>query len=60
MTINDMAYKRLLGVHSSHELWTAYFEYLDIAMRTCPFDVVGWDKDEHTLDHLKTNKKWLI
>ena len=61
MTINDMAWKRLLGVHSSHELWTVYFEYLDIAMRTCPFDVVGWDKDEAPCERLfKTNKKWDI
>jgi hypothetical protein len=59
MTINDMAWKRLLGVHSSHELWSVYFKYLDIAMISSPFDnIIGFNNAGVIDHHLKTNKKW--
>ena len=60
MTINDMAWKRLLGVHHSHELWCLYFEYLGIAIISSPYDIVGWNEDNRDFEHLKTNKKWEI
>lgn len=59
MTINDMAWKRLLGVHHSHELWAVYFEYMNIAILSSPYvDLVGWNEDNRDFEHLKTNKKW--